>query len=58
MSSQGKKRIVPQNPPPPPITAENYRPDLEIRELLISWGHNLDAPKPKGNGKPSRDTTA
>ncbi len=42
-----KKRIEPQNPPPPPISAENFRHDPEIRKLLLSWGHELEVPKLK-----------
>ncbi len=33
------KRLTPQHPGPPPITAENYRHDEPVRELL-------EAPKP------------
>ncbi len=40
-------RINPIYPGPPPITAENYRHDEPMRDLLQSWGYVLEAPKPK-----------
>jgi hypothetical protein len=43
-----KKRLTPQYPGPPPITAENYRHDEPVRDLLRSWGYVLEAPKPNG----------
>jgi hypothetical protein len=43
-----KKRLNPQYPGPPPITAANYRQDESVRELLRSWGYVLESPKPKG----------
>jgi hypothetical protein len=55
LDAKPKKIFMPQYPPSPPITAENYRHDEPVRDLLRSWGYVLEAPKPKD--KTSKDAS-